>query len=53
MMSHEEPAGPLLEDAKPSNFFKFSKITADGDCSHEIKDACSLEEKAMTNLNSV
>ena len=23
----------------------YSKITADGDCSHEIKDACSLEEK--------
>ena len=22
-----------------------SKITADGDCSHEIKDICSLEEK--------
>ena len=22
-----------------------SKITADGDCSHEFKDACSLEEK--------
>ena len=22
-----------------------SKITADGDCSHEVKDACSLEEK--------
>ena len=22
-----------------------SKITADGDCSHEIKDACSLEAK--------
>ena len=22
-----------------------SKITADGDCSHEIKDACSLEVK--------
>ena len=22
-----------------------SKITADGDCSHEIKDACSMEEK--------
>ena len=22
-----------------------SKITADGDCSHDIKDACSLEEK--------
>ena len=25
--------------------FLGSKITADGDCSHEIKDACSLEEK--------
>ena len=22
-----------------------SKITADGDCSHELKDACSLEAK--------
>ena len=22
-----------------------SKITADGDCSHELKNACSLEEK--------
>ena len=22
-----------------------SKITADGDCTHEIKDTCSLEEK--------
>ena len=22
-----------------------SKITADGDCSHEVKDVCSLEEK--------
>jgi len=25
--------------------FVGSKITADGDCSHEIKDACPLEEK--------
>ena len=25
--------------------FLGSKITAYGDCSHEIKDACSLEEK--------
>ena len=25
--------------------FLGSKITADGDCSHEIKDICSLEEK--------
>ena len=26
-------------------YFGGSKITADGDCSHEIKDTCSLEEK--------
>ena len=26
-------------------YFGGSKITADGDCSHESKDACSLEEK--------
>ena len=25
--------------------FLGSKITADGDCSHEMKDTCSLEEK--------
>ena len=25
--------------------FLGSKITADGDCSHEIKNACSLEDK--------
>ena len=25
--------------------FGGSKITADGDCSHELKDACSLEDK--------
>ena len=33
--------------------FLGSKITADGDCSHEIKDAFSLEEKFMTNLDSI
>ena len=26
-----------------------SKITADGDCSHEIKNTCSLEEKLWAN----
>ena len=29
-----------------------SKITADGDCSHEIKRHSLLERKAMTNLDS-
>ena len=30
-----------------------SKITADGDCSHEIKRCLFLERKAMTNLDSI
>ena len=29
------------------------KIIADGDCSQEIKNACSLEEKAVANLDSI
>ena len=33
--------------------FLDSKITADGDCSHEIKRHLLLERKAMTNLDSV
>ena len=30
-----------------------SKITADGDCSHEIKRHLLLRRKAMTNLDSI
>ena len=30
-----------------------SKITADGDCSHEIKKCLFLGRKAMTNLDSI
>ena len=30
-----------------------SKITADGDCSHEIKGHLLLRRKAMTNLDSI
>ena len=30
-----------------------SKITADGDCSHEIKRCLLLERKIMTNLDSI
>ena len=30
-----------------------SKITADGDCSHEIKRCLLLGKKAMTNLDSI
>ena len=33
--------------------FLGSKITADGDCSHETKICLPLGRKAMTNLNSI
>ena len=36
-----------IEGVETATDFIFlgSKITADGDCSHEIKNACSLEDK--------
>ena len=34
-------------------FFLGSKITADGDCSHEIKKRLLLGRKVMTNLDSM
>ena len=44
--------GETMETAR--NFiFLDSKITADGDCSHEIKRCLLLRRKAMTNLDSV
>ena len=33
--------------------FGGSKITADGDCSHEIKRCLLLRSKVMTNLDSI
>ena len=33
--------------------FLGSKVTADGDCSHEIKRQLLLGRKAMTNLDSI
>ena len=34
-------------------FFSGSKITADGDCSHEIKRHLLLGRKVMSNLDSI
>ena len=34
-------------------YFWLSKITSDGDCSHEIKRRLLLGRKVMTNLDSV
>ena len=33
--------------------FKVNKITADGDCSHDIKRRLLLGRKVMTNLDSI
>ena len=44
--------GETMETVTDS-FFIGSKITADGDCSHEIKRHLLLGRKAMTNVDSV
>ena len=44
--------GETMETARDF-IFEDSKITADGDCSHEIKRLLLLERKAMTNLDSI
>ena len=41
------------EEAVTDFIFFGSKITADGDCSHEIKGCLLLGRKAMTNLDSI
>ena len=44
--------GEALETVREFIFLG-SKITADGDCSHEIKRLLLLGRKAMTNLDSI
>ena len=44
--------GETMETVTDSIFLD-SKITADGDCSHEIKRCLLLGRKAMTNLKNV
>ena len=44
--------GETVETA-PDFIFLGSKITADGDCSHEIKRRFLLERKAMPNLDRI
>ena len=45
-------SGEAMETVRDFIFLN-SKITADGDCSHEIKRPLLLERKAMTNLDSI
>ena len=40
-------------DGETDFIFGGSKITADGDCSHEIKRCLLLGRKVMTNLDSI
>ena len=42
-----------MEKSCKQFIFLDSKITADGDCSHEIKRYLLLGRKAMTNLDSI
>ena len=44
--------GETVETVSDFNFLG-SKITADGDCSHEIKRCLFLGRKVMTNLDSI
>ena len=51
-------SGPIISwqiDGETVTDFIFwgSKITADGDCSHEIKRCLLLRRKVMTNLDSI
>ena len=44
--------GEMMETVRDFMFWG-SKITADGDCSHEIKRCLLLGRKVMTNLDSI
>ena len=56
-MLRKEPQGSQIEGEKVETLTDFiflgSKITADCDCSHEIKRSLLLGRKAMTNLDSI
>ena len=44
---------PLTVETMADFIFLRSKITADGDCSHEIKRCLLLGRKVMTNLDNI
>ena len=51
--SHNFTANRWGNEAVRDFIFLGSKITADGDCSHEIKRCLFLERKAVINLDSI
>ena len=52
-ISSWEIDGETVETVSDDFIFLGSKVTADGDCSHEIKRQLLLGRKAMTNLDSI
>ena len=53
MASHPITSWHIDGERMTDFIFLDSKITADGDCSHEIKRCMLLGRKAMTNLDSI
>ena len=54
ILSHHFMANRWGKNGNSADFiFLGSKITADGDCSHEIKRRLLLGRKVMTNLDSI
>ena len=53
MASSPIPSWLIKGETVADFIFLASKITADGDCSHEIKSHLLLERKVMTNLDSI
>ena len=46
-------SSPITSMERVIDYFLGSKITADGNCSHEIKRHSLLGRKTMTNLDSI
>ena len=53
MASDSIPLWQIGGETVRDYIFWGSKITADGDCSHEIKTCLLLGRKAMTNIDSI
>ena len=53
MVSSPVTSGQIDGETVADFIFGGSKITADGDCSHEIKRCVLLGRKAMSNLDSI
>ena len=53
MTSGSNPSWQIDGETVADFIFLGSKITADGDCSHEMKRHLLLGRKTMTNLDSI